>query len=459
MKVLEPIIFRMNFIHRNAIVVSLLLPLLLVNSVHAENKITPFVFIEHAFVENTTETVDESGQITRIAPGVSYVYAQSRLNLELDYAYNIIVNSGLEAENREEHNLRFLTQLDHIPNRWSSRLSASISQQDVDSEGTQIVNDLFTSSNTEELRTVGLNSAYQGFFDEEIRYFSGFNIDHADYENQNDSQSLSLNLGVNNSTSVEKLTWNADLDSEKFREGSTDEQISTLNLGLNYRISSKYSTFISSETVDTDNDNFDDTSSLIGLWWQPSRNSFFKIGVGEKNDDTSYSLDSTFIRKRLSLSINYSEEVTTSRSLSLLQIVSPSGVVTSSETLSVTPILVKRGSIDLVMKGRRTDIAIAYFDQVENIDDVDSEDEKTDGISITVSRKLSRHSTLDFNASRENIETTEDDTIKDIKLSYNRRWSKTLDSSFAIQRSQQISDDADDEYDQKSISFTLKGEF
>lgn len=448
----------MNFIHRSAGVILIISPLLLLNSVHAENKFTPLIFVEHAFIDNTTGTVDESGQVTKIAPGVSYVYTQSRLDLKLDYAYNIIVNSGLESDNREEHSFNFLTQMDHIPNRWSSRLSANISQQNVDSEGIQIVNDLFTSSNTEELRTVGLNSTYQGFFNEDIHYFSGFNIDHADYENQNDSQSLSLNLGVNNSTSVEKLTWNADLDSEKFREDSTDEQISTLKLGLNYRINPKYSTFISSETVDTQDDDFDDTGLLIGLWWQPSRNTFFKIGIGEKNDDTSYSLESTFIRKRLNLSINYSEEVTTSRSLSLQQIISPSGVITSSETLSVKPILVKRGSIDMVMKGRRTDFTLTYFDQVENID-VDSEDKKTDGVSLTISRKLSRHSTLDFNASRENIETTEDDTIKDIRLSYNRRWSKKLDSSFSIQRSQQISDDLADEYDQQSISFTLNGVF
>lgn len=426
---------------------------------HARTEITPAIAVSQFLVNNKTATLDESGQVTRISPGIGVKYVQARLNLALDYQLNAIINSGLQSNDHENQSLNFLTQIAHLPKHWNTQINARIKQTNTSLDGIQVINDINDSSNSQELRTVGISTSYQNRLGKDVSYLAGLSLDYADLENQDDTDSIGLNLSINNNRTPNKLSWNVALKSRKSGSdgggNQDDDQIDTIQAGLNYRINHQLSTFVVAEKSETDNENLNETNTLAGLFWAPSANSSVRIGAGVRDGETTWLLDSVIKSRRLKLSMNYEERVTTSRQIIIEESELLPDLVTTSQSLSIASVLLKKGTISLTAAGRRTEFTASYFNESRNRQDTDSEEERIEGLSLRTKRTLSRLSSVQLSISSRDSQTTQKNTINNIELNYNRKLSKHISWTAEIRNTEQTSDVPDNENEQALIGFSL----
>lgn len=442
-------------------IVSIGLSLFSFNTI-AQTEVTPLISLRETYVDNKTAVLKETGRVTVVSPGVAIKYNQPRLDLALDYQLNAVFNSGLQADDHENQSLNFLTSFTHQPNRWDTQIIAGIERINTNPNGIQIIGDINDSSNSKELRTAGVSTSYQNHLSSTINYQTELSMDYADIEGQADTNSVALNLGINNNRTLSSIRWNVELNSRKFEnsdDGTVDNQIDSLQAGLNYRINRKISTFLTYDKAETNNNILNDANTTAGLLWTLNRNSFISIGAGFRGDDTTWSLDSVFTNKRLSLEMSYDERVTSERQQVFEEVELQTGLITTSQSLSITPVLLKKAIISLTASGKRTEFALSYFNQSKNVNDANSEEEQTAGLSFTANRTLSRFSSVLLSVSSQESQTTQKNTLNNIELSYNKRLSKYVNWSAEISTTEQTSDVQENEYEQALVGFSLTATF
>ena len=446
-------------VFRRYFVLYLLLFFMLVQNVaRSESRLTPSLGLEETFLSSETETLDESGQITTISPGFYYEATGSRVNISLNYLLNARYYNNLSQDDGVDHSLLFRSDFAHIPNRWNSYLTSTIKQANVNPDAIQIVNPVVQSDNTRELRTLGIGTAIQGELTDKIDYESQLDADYADFEASESTDSVGILLGLNNSKSQQNSNWRASISSRVFGVADEDQQIDTAEAELNYRINHRYSVFFTINKNETGNEILDETNTIIGMLWTPNRNDSFKVGAGKRGDDTTYLLDVLIKSERISYTLNYDESVTTSRDL-LVDETNQQGFYPTSQNLSITPVLIKNGRVAISLAGRRTDITLAYFKQTTNQTSTNSDDEITDGLSININRTLSESSSIQLNLSRQERQTTQENTIDDGSLSYDKALSKNASFSIELRKTEQTSDILENEYDQNSLTFRINSSF
>lgn len=426
----------------------------------SESTLTPRLKLEETFISNETSSEDESGQITTISPGVLYENFGANSYLTLDYSLNAKEYNELSGNDEVDHTLSMQSEVTHVPNRWSSRFSSNIKQANVSTDGVQIVNPSIQSNNTSELRTFAVDTDFNGRLTNAINFQSKFLADYADFEDSDSTDSVGLSLGLSSNNAWKKLSWQTTLTSRKSSTSSNiDEQIETLQVGLDYRFNAKYSSFISISKSETDNDFLNDTNTNIGILWTPDQNSSFKLGVGKRGNDRTYTLDSLLRSRRMTYTLNYDETVTTSRALLIDENSIEEGIFPSSQGLSITPVLLKEGRVAVVFTGRLTDLSLAYFKQSKSQSEGSVDDEVVDGISINANRRLSSLSSVQLLLSRQETETSQDNVLENAALSYTRQWSKKTTVVVELNKTEQASTDVDNEYDQTTLSFRLNATF
>lgn len=428
------------------------------NIAQSESRWTPSLEFEETFLSNKTATLDESGQITSITPGILYQATGSRANISLNYFLNVLDYHDLTQDDEVDQSLIFRSDFAHVPNHWDSYLTSTIRQVNVSPDGIQIVNPDIQSDNTREFRTLGVGTSLQGKWTDNIDYESQIDADYADFEDSEGTDSVGILLGLSNRNTQQNLNWNVTISSQESSAGEEDQQIDTAAADLNYRINMRYSAFLSIDKSETDNDILDETNSIIGIRWAPNRNNSFELGVGKRGDDTTYSLDALITSQRTTYTLNYDETVTTSRN-QLIDETNQQGFFPTSQTLSITPVLIKNGRIAINMTGRRTDLTLAYFKQTTNQENTINDEEITDGLNISIKRTLSALSSVQLYFSRQESETTQENTIDDSSLSYIRQLSKNLDFSIELRKTEQDSSVTENEYEQDLLSFRINSTF
>lgn len=427
------------------------------NIAQSESRLTPTLELEETFLSNKTATLDESGQITTISPGVLYEATGSNANIFLDYSLNARKYNDLSQDDEVDHSLLFRSNFTHVPNHWDSYITSTIKQANVSSDAIQIVNPIIQSDNTREFRTLGIGTSLQGKWTDNIDYHSGLNADYADFEGTDSTDSIGIFLGLS-SKSLRDLFWRALIRSREANTAEGDEQINTAEAELKYRINLRYSAFLSIDKSETGEDFLDETNTIIGIEWTPNRNNSLQLGVGKRGDDTTYFLDTLIRSKRITYTLKYDETVTTSRT-QLIDETNQQGFFSASQTLSINPVLIKNGRIAINFAGRRTDIRLEYFLRSTNRVDSNSDDEITDGLNISIKRTLSELSSVQLYLSRQDSETTQENTIDDSSLSYSRQLSKKVNFSVELRKTEQVSNVTENEYDQKLLGFRLNATF
>ena len=422
-------------------------------SAHSKSQLTSSVSLKESFVNNKTVAMDEAGRASTLSPSINYQATGAKNSISLNYSLNAIYYDDLSQQDRVDHSLQLQSAFDHIPSRWASSVTSSIKQANVDSDNTQSVNPIFQSDNSQELITFGIGSDLKGALSSQIDYQSGINLDYVDFENTEDSNSVGVNLGLSSDTR-NKFSWEASFTSNHTSLSDTDSQIDTLRVNLNYRFNRQYSSFLSADKSKTDNDFLNDVNTNFGLVWTPDRNTSLRLGIGKRGNSTSYTLTSSLKTRQVTYQVDYDESITTSRALLINDANNQQSATALNQTLSIAPVLVKKGTIGMTVNGKKTNVTFSYSQQM-TMEDNNIDREVRESLSLNASRTLSDTSSAQLTLSRQETKTVQQNAVDDVSLSYNKQLSKSMDTSAVLRTTEQKSNDAANPSRQEEISFEL----
>jgi hypothetical protein len=415
---------------------------------YSNTEITPFFSIRQSLVDNETDTLDESGYITTLVPGVSMVSEGARSNIQLDYLINASKSRDLDQDDREVHELDFISSYQHIPGRWVSSLRASSQLTNIDVNGVQGINPDINDDNSEELRTVAFNTIFTDRVTDKVQYRASLNADYADFADseEDNTEGQGFQLELDNFRALNKFIWSTRLNSQVYSEGDNEQQIDTLNLNFRYRLNKKWSPFIDLTRTETDFSEFDDENKLFGLIWQPSSRTSVSLGAGRRNDDESYSLDAVHTVQHLSFSALYAEEITTSREYTLSQQLTDPLAQSTTLSLSIIPVLQKRAALNFAVTGRRTVFRTSIF-QTDRSAESSGVDEKITGVRISLSREISASDNFSLSLLGQETEDLEDSDLANLTLSWAKSHSDSETFNFSLSWTNQDSTQDSNEYE------------
>ncbi len=456
----------MRFLNPTPFLSIVLIMLAVMTGAHSQSQLTPSLSIQESFTTNQTATADESGRVTTISPNISYQAVGLKNSVSLNYALNAIYYNDLPEPDRTDHSLQLQSNFSHIPKRWNTTMTSSIKQANVSADGIQSLNPTFQSNNSQTLKTWGFGTNLQGNLTDKVNYQSGVNLDYADFESSASSHSTGVNLGLNSNTQ-DHLSWDTTFTSNRSRSAGDHSQIDNVTVNLNYRFNQHYSSFISADKSKTDNEFLNQVNTSTGLTWTPDRNTSFRLGIGKRGDNTTYTLDSSLKTKQITYQLGYNESITTSRALLIddaadqqdLTEVNQPGLAAANQTLSIDAILVKKGTIGMTIKGKKSSLTVGYFQQTttQNINNIGKE--IREGLNINATRTLSDSSSAQISLARQETETTQRNTVDDVSLSYNRQFAKSINTSAVLRQTEQKSNAVANQYQQQVVSFNLNVTF
>ena len=429
-------------------------------SLYASTEITPRITATQTLFSNTTIASDENGQLTSISPGFIYQINQHKSQFLFDYTFNQERYTGLNIDKDEEsHNLSMLYNITHISDHWTSQVLSNIIRASVSSDGVQSFDSLINATNTKELRTSAVKTELTRDFQQIFSLNTQLLADYADFEDLESTDSVGFKLFLDNKLSLKKLFWRTELSSIKTNSSVDSEQLNSILVGLNYRFTTKYSAFINSKVDDTSDDKLYEKATIVGLNWFLHRNSFINIGAGVRGSDNSYSLSSRFNRKRLELSVNYNETVTSSRNEVITQFADETGVINTFQSLNIIPVLQKKTDVKLLFTGKKSSLSVSYSSVRKIIEDTDSPEENTKALNLSLYRKLSFKSSVEFKYQVQDSRSSEENEVTDFRFVYNRNMSKKMKLIAELIHSTQDSNILENEYDLKMFKIGISTAF
>jgi len=435
------------------LILSALVWITLPNVTYANTEIVPFVSIRGSLVDNETDTLNESGYITTVAPGISVVAMGARSSLRLDYLVNVVNSQDLDQDDEEVHELNFLSSYQHSPGKWQSSLRASSQLTNIDINGVQNVNPDFIDDNSEELRTIVFNTTVTDRVTETIQYRADLSADYADYADSDtdDTDGHRLELALDNFRSPNDFTWSTRLNRQVEGLDDDDEQIDTLNVNLRYQLNRVWGSFFDVTRTETDFSEFDDDQKLVGLTWQPSSRTSVSFGAGERGDDNSYSLDAVHTVQHVSFSANYLEEITTSRTYTLNQLQSDQLAQATTRSISILPVLQKRASLNFAVTGNYSTFLTSIF-QTDRSEENTALDERITGIRVSFTREIGPRDDFRVSLLGQESEDEEINDLTELTLTYTRLHSNSETINITLDLTNQDSTLDSSEYERAVFS-------
>jgi hypothetical protein len=198
-------------------------------------------------------------------------------------------------------------------------------------------------------------------------------------------------------------------------------------------------------------------SAIIGLRWSPTRQSFVSVGIGKRGDDDTYDLDARISRAHSLFTARYSESITSARDR-VFDLQNDQFGQSTQQSTSIIPILRKRADIAATFMGLRSTITFSFFrDEKSNPNSVD--DEETTGGEIEYSRQLSPRSSLSLSALSQDTEFTEESTLEEFRVGYQRSTSETAGFEIFASSASFESTNLANEYDQVSAGASYRVTF
>jgi hypothetical protein len=424
------------------------------NTALSQASFTPKLGLEESFLTNKTATVDESGQVTTISPSVRYENTSAKTIVVLDYSIHTIYSSGLAQQDEVNQSLAFNASTAHIPNRWNTQVTSAIKQTNVSADGVQTVNPNIQSSNSQELRTIGVSSSLTGQITDSIDYDTTLSADYAGFEDSQSTDGAAVVLGLT-SSDTQKIQWNSSVSSSvSSTEGSSvnDQQTDTFQAEIRYQLNPSYATFLSYKKSETDSQDLNDPDTTVGVIWTSNRFSSIKLGIGEKGDDTTYLLQSVINTSQTQITLDYDESVTTSRTILINDSNNTQNFGPTSQSIDTTAVLIKNGRLAITMTGVRTHLTVAYFNQKTLRAKTNSNEESSAGISIDAKRTLSQASSVSVKMARQETEASQENILTDTSISYNRQQSREIVWSAELRNTKQKSNVISNQSKQNSIN-------
>jgi uncharacterized protein (PEP-CTERM system associated) len=170
------------------------------------------------------------------------------------------------------------------------------------------------------------------------------------------------------------------------------------------------------------------------------------VGIGKLGDDETYDFEASITRAHSLFSARYSESITTQRD-QLFELQDDQFGQSTNQSISTIAVIRKRGDIGWTLTGVRSTLGLSIFYEEESNPNI-GDDQITKGGNIDYSRQLSPQSSLSLSALYQETEFTEESTLDEYRVGYERSTSKTTEIDLFISYSSFDSTDDTIDYDQ-----------
>ncbi|CAH1079373.1 TIGR03016 family PEP-CTERM system-associated outer membrane protein [Candidatus Nitrotoga sp. 1052] len=298
-------------------------------SVAAEWKVVPRLMLMETYTDNVTLATqgnEKSDFITQINPGISLTGTGARLKVNANYTMQNLFYANQNNQNRTVHQLRAGANAELIKNFFFLDSTASISQQNISLLGPLTTNNENITNNRTTVKTYSISPNirhnFSNFASTQARYTH--NAVYTGVEGQSGSQSDTILLSLTSGSAFRTLGWGLNYTNQKINGLGTSIgglRTSVENeryMGnLRYRVSSKFSL-----TGTSGYQKFTYTSTTgksagsfwtAGFVWTPAQRTNITANTGKAFFGTTYTLIASHRTRRSAWSLNYHQNITTTR--------------------------------------------------------------------------------------------------------------------------------------------------
>ncbi|HEX8605887.1 MAG TPA: TIGR03016 family PEP-CTERM system-associated outer membrane protein [Pseudoduganella sp.] len=314
---------------RCALVGSAMLLALLPSAVRAAWQVKPSVELRETWSDNPQLRSDDQKRsqfITSVAPGLTVTNDTPRLQVSASYRLNAFAYSDKREPGNDRLNstLNATARGNVIRDLLFFDASAGISQTPVSAFG-QVSDNPYSNSNRSEVRSYRVAPymvhQFGAFATTELRYTHDL-VD-SDLAGFPRSTSDTVNMSVNSGPSFQTLGWGLQLDRENLQDGIAPKAINSSALAsLRYSLNRQFSLTGTGGYDKYDYEGMGEgtkgASWSLGFSMEPSARTSLRVSAGRRYYGNSYFLAASHRSRNTVWSINYSDDVTTSRNNFLL---------------------------------------------------------------------------------------------------------------------------------------------
>jgi len=464
------------------------------NNLELEKKIT----VGHGYSDNINlENTDKvSSQYTEINPALSLNSKSKNIEATVDYNMQGLIYHK-EDKTNVHHNLLANTIAYLAQKSVIVQLNASVTEQLLDSTKNISSDNVSGSDNLTTTYTYSFNTTWNKKWNNttESNFYYEHNWVNYVLDEENNTNSIAatttkttgdvFRLELSGNTGIEDIYWQSMLEHQEARSNTNNNTLSTIGqINLLYRYSShlNYNLTLGHEKhqdiIRQDSGLFWEST----LSWSPNAQKQLDISAGERFYGSSYGILFSSISKRLNWSLEYKEDITSTRD-QLLVNTSPSqlsGTETDSGEIAQdnTPInseipydnsnlslyLAKRFTANMAYRFRKSTHNLDAFHEKRNY--IDIRDEETNyGVSykwdLAIAKRTSLSTSLGWlykNQQQLNESAVEQD-IFSVNWSLERRLNRTLKANLSYSYQEKNSANRDDNYKENKVFLNLDKSF
>jgi len=298
-------------------------------STAADWKISPRLNLLETYTDNVTLATkgnEKSDFITQINPGISLIGTGARLKVNVMYTMQNLFYANERNQNTTFHQLTARENAELIKNFFFLDSTASISQQNISLQGPLTTNNENIINNRTNVKTYSISPYirhnFSNFASTQARYTH--NAVSTDVGGLSASQSDSILLSLTSGSAFRSLGWGLNYNKQKIDGlgtsiGGLSRSVENEQYrgNLRYRVSSKFSLtgtsgyqkFTYASTTGKSAGSF----WTAGFVWTPAERTTITANTGKAFFGTTYTLMASHRTRRSAWSLNYNQNITTTR--------------------------------------------------------------------------------------------------------------------------------------------------
>ncbi len=457
----------------------------------ADSTFTPQVSVREIYTDNIrlSSQDEEEDFVTDINPGFLYRLRGRRLEVNVDYNLEAIL--GRKDDPTEiNHQLQADSTAEIISERLFFDVRSTYAQTNASNTGRQATDNISLTGNRIDSFTYSVSPNFRQRFGSYanglVRYTFSEVLNEGDAV---DSRSHLGNLEFESGSRFTRMPWRLaysrqhieNEDVSNLTSGEDETELQRVEGLVRYLFTRQYGIFVRGGIDDNDFQSATDNDGPFweaGFTWDPSRRTRLEAGYGDAFFGNFVSFSLSHRSRRTIWELRLAEDVSTTGQDQLARglwsrtdefgepIVDPldgTPVRNPTDTASLTDeVFVKRrfdGSVAL--KGRRSDLTLQGFNENREFQR-SGQTESVYGISVDVSRNLSRKSKVGFGGRWQETDFRDglrEDTRWEGSARMTRQFGRNLQGSIEYRYTEESSNEPAAEFSENRVMATLRGSF
>jgi len=438
---------------------------------------TPRVAVGQIWTDNiqlAPDGLEESDWITELRPGFTLATEGPRVRLDLDYELQALWFNDFNELDDTYHQLDGNGNFVLLPESLFLDAFARYDQQNVDTSGRIAFDNLFDTGNRTDTFVYGASPYHVGRWgswgESLVRYqhqavrYSNTDPGAAAVEDS-DTNGVSASLGSPAAARGPSWRLGGSYDRTEFEQSREYEYArAALDLGVPVGLRTRLTGTVGQESdvaEDSSQGGLDSSFWYVGFAWAPSELQSLEARVGERFFGTAWELHWRRRGSRGELTLDYTEEPTTSAGvLGDENIFAPGTTPGGVGSLNARVILQKRLSGSAGYEFVRSNITARIYSDRREYQDAIGGTEKSIGATLDYNWDAAPRTSVGFDVNWQRTEPGADrrDNYSEIAASLTRTMTRTLSAVFRVSHFQRNSN-VDDDYKANVVSVFLQADF